>query len=274
MFLRPQKRSDLTNKNPNISTIASLKKGPSPEHCLQMLYSLAHKVSKLMKDNNLSVVHLQEFHPKQSNLLGMNVNSGQKVLLRLRHNNDPHMLLDEDSVMDTLLHELVHNTIGPHNHKFHELWDNFRQQQWGNMAQGLFNNFLGEGKKLGVGMGFKSLNGMLKIGGRQINIGKTPREMARLAALQRFEEHNKNFCSNKPSDDIDDDDDLKIIHLDDDEEIREIVIIDEDNEENVIEPILKKRKVEKQKDLSRKHLFKFSSDSKNKSEIEIIELSD
>lgn len=238
MPLRP---SDLTNKNPNIFTIASLNKGPCPEQCLRMLYSLSHKVSKLMQQKNLKIIQLQEFHPKQENLLGMNVNKGHKVLLRLRPKRDIYTLLDEESVMDTLLHELVHNTIGPHNDKFNKLWDDLRQQQWGNLALGLYNNFLGEGIRLGGGMVKRSVP-LMKIGGRGINAGKAASEMAKIAALQRFGETNSSFCSGMKEEEVDDD--VKIVHLNNEDEIKEIIILDSDSDDSIdlIEPKKKKQK--------------------------------
>ncbi|KAL6930144.1 hypothetical protein ACO0SA_001551 [Hanseniaspora valbyensis] len=278
MSIRPQRQPRFENKNPNISTIASLKKGPFPDDCLRMLYSLSHKVSKLMHKNNLRIIHLQEFHPKQENLLGMNVNKGSKILLRLRHNKDPYLLMDEESVLDTLLHELVHNSIGPHNTHFHKLWEDYRQQQWANLTLGLYNNFLGKGARLGgrINNGSGSIGGnvpLLKIGGRQINMNKSASEMARISALQRFEEHNKNFCSNQTEEDeVIDDDDLRIIHLDDDDEIKEIIVLDSDDIDNVNvkEPELKKRKIEVFKNNKNIHPIKKSKEE----HIEVIELSD
>lgn len=38
----------------------------------------------------------------------------QEVRVRVRHARDKHSLLDEESVLGTLLHELVHNVRGPH----------------------------------------------------------------------------------------------------------------------------------------------------------------
>lgn len=264
MSLRP---TDLTNKNPNISTIASLNKGPCPEQCLRMLYSLSHKVSKLMEQKSLKINQLQEFHPKQENLLGMNVNKGHKVLLRLRHKRDIYTLMDEESVMDTFLHELVHNTIGPHNDKFNKLWDDFRQQQWGNLTLGLYNNFLGEGKTLGGGMVRRSIP-LLKVGGKEINLGKGASEMAKIAALQRFEETNLNFCSGMKEEEISDDD-LKIIHLNNEDELKEIIILDSDSDSSID---LKEPKKKKQK--TEPILANASSVREKERDFEIIQLSD
>ena len=280
--------SNVKYKNPNIGFIGSLKKGPSPEHCLQMLYGLSHRVSKLMQQHNLKIGVLQEFFPKDDNLLGLNVNHGQKVLLRLRRNNDPHMLLDEDMVLDTLLHELCHNSIGPHNDAFHKLWESYRSDQYGNQALGLYNNFLGMGKKIADDSGRTVIDNNLiaekvkqktRVGkGRKlgvVNKGKAieanllkPAEMARKAALERMKKFEEQSCSCNKVLDVDEDSDIEIIDMNDDEKIEDI--IDSKRDSDVAEkpdypPPLKKAKVEALGEIKL---------AKEHKEIEVIVLSD
>ena len=92
---------------------------------------------------------LREFFPENDNLLGMNVNRGAKIYLRLRPAGCPPKKqkpapaatgsaprtigdlpswLAFDSVLDTMLHELAHNSIGPHNASFNALWDELRKE--------------------------------------------------------------------------------------------------------------------------------------------------
>jgi hypothetical protein len=54
----------------------------------------------------------------QTNLLGLNVGGGgghtREVKVRLRPARDPESFLPYESVLHTMLHELVHNVRGPH----------------------------------------------------------------------------------------------------------------------------------------------------------------
>lgn len=264
--------SDVKYKNPNIGFIGSLKKGPSPDHCLQMLYSLSHRVSKLMQDLNLKVGVLQEFFPKDGNLLGLNVNHGQKVLLRLRKNSDPYMLLDEDMVLDTLLHELCHNSIGPHNDAFHKLWDDYRSKQYGNQALGLYNNFLGQGKKLfdGPSTNLVDNNLIAKKSQQKARMGRgrklggvgykkasnesllSPAEMVRQAALERMKKFEEQSCSCNKDLDIDHDSDIEIVDMNDNGKIDNFIdlVDDSDVEQEVIQkpPNKKLKQEEKEKE--------------------------
>lgn len=276
--------SNVKYKNPNIGFIGSLKKGPSPDHCLQMLYSLSHRVSKLMQQHNLKIGVLQEFFPKDDNLLGLNVNRGQKVLLRLRRNNDPYLLMDEDMVLDTLLHELCHNSIGPHNDAFHKLWEDYRSTQYGNQALGLYNNFLGQGKKIADDPGRfvidnnkivekvkqkakfskgRKLGTATKVGVSMLS-GLTPAEMARQAALERFQKFEEESCSCNKDLDVDDDSDIEIIDMKDDVKIEEMIDANADSSDSDVQetgPPLKKLKTD-------------NKTSKKDEDVEVIILSD
>jgi DNA-dependent metalloprotease WSS1 len=66
---------------------------------------------------------LEEFFPLNANLLGLNVNSGEKIRIRLRMPRDKLCFYDYDSVLHTLLHELVHIEIGPHDAPFYSMLD-------------------------------------------------------------------------------------------------------------------------------------------------------
>lgn len=65
--------------------------------------------------------------PKNPSLLGLNVNHGVHVKLRLRRPNTDWDFYPFDEVLDTMLHELCHNSIGPHNVAFYKLWDDLRK---------------------------------------------------------------------------------------------------------------------------------------------------
>ena len=111
-------------------------------------------------------------------------------MLRLRSPSDHSVFLNEDAVMETLIHELVHNTIGPHNKKFYERYELLRADQWSIERQGLFDHFLGTGRRLGgKPSGVRSSKGFVgkgsRLGGSAV-VQASPREMIRWAINRRY----------------------------------------------------------------------------------------
>lgn len=78
------------------------------------------------------------------------MNRGQKIMLRLRYPGDRTQFLPIEQVTDTMLHELCHIVHGPHDGKFHALWDQLRDEHEGLVMKGYTGEgFLSEGHKLG-----------------------------------------------------------------------------------------------------------------------------
>jgi hypothetical protein len=78
------------------------------------------------------------------------MNRGQKICLRLRYPGDKNQFLPLEQVVDTMLHELSHNVHGPHDAKFHALWDQLRKEYEGLIAKGYTGEgFLSDGRVLG-----------------------------------------------------------------------------------------------------------------------------
>ncbi|KAK7404059.1 hypothetical protein QQX98_010180 [Neonectria punicea] len=103
-----------------------------------------------MRARNWKVGELAEFFPDQANLLGLNVDRGRKICLRLRHPGDRSQFLPIESVIDTMLHELAHIVQGPHDAKFHALWDQLRDEHQGLLLKGYTGEgFLSTGRRLG-----------------------------------------------------------------------------------------------------------------------------
>ncbi|KAF4470766.1 WSS1 involved in sister chromatid separation and segregation [Fusarium albosuccineum] len=103
-----------------------------------------------MRARNWKVRELAEFYPEQNNLLGLNVNRGMKICLRLRHAGDRNQFMPIENVVDTMLHELSHIVHGPHDAKFHALWDQLRDEHQGLLLKGYTGEgFLSEGRRLG-----------------------------------------------------------------------------------------------------------------------------
>lgn len=141
----------------------------APE-ALQRLQKIASLVKPLMRQRDWRVGTLAEFYPNESNLLGLNINRGQKICLRLRYAGDDTQFLPIENVVDTMLHELAHNVVGPHNQEFHALWDKLRDEHEALIRKGYTGEgFLGRGNRLG---------------GRRIPMSEVKRQ-ARAAAERR-----------------------------------------------------------------------------------------
>ena len=116
----------------------------------------------------------------------MNVNRGAKIMLRLRDPFNEEVFLSREAVLGTMLHELTHNVYGPHNALFYKKLDELTARAWVIKQQGLFDGFVGRGRKLGVKP--KAAIPPQRLGtlsGSKSTKGKSPREMAFLAAEKR-----------------------------------------------------------------------------------------
>ncbi|KAJ8330926.1 hypothetical protein O5D80_000945 [Batrachochytrium dendrobatidis] len=188
MELRPLKRRQ------NVNTAQKL---------LERIYS---DVQPIMKLHNFRVGSLQEFYPTNPNLLGLNVNHGQVIRIRLRHAFDDNQFLEFHDLIGTMLHELAHNVHGPHDAKFYKfldrLFDNYeRSQDAGFRSNG---NRLGgrhvtedQFKKESIAAAEKrrKLNTMMiPVGGRKLGTRSeldnimTPAQLAAMAAERRAQD--------------------------------------------------------------------------------------
>jgi hypothetical protein len=80
------------------------KQRPREAEALLMLRKVASLVKPIMRQRGWKVGMLCEFYP-QRHLLGLNVNRGEKICLRLRHASDQSQFLRMEEVLDTMLHE-------------------------------------------------------------------------------------------------------------------------------------------------------------------------
>ncbi|KAJ5132948.1 hypothetical protein N7448_007106 [Penicillium atrosanguineum] len=133
-----------------ISEYRHEKKRPRESEALFMLRKVASIVKPIMRQRSWRVGALCEFYPKQRNLLGLNVNSGQKICLRLRYASDQKQFLPFEQIVDTMLHELCHIVRGPHDRQFHALWNQLRDEHEELVLKGYTGEgFLSQGKRLG-----------------------------------------------------------------------------------------------------------------------------
>lgn len=78
---------------------------PREAEALHMLQKIVSLVKPIMRQRGWKVGTLSEFYPSQRNLLGLNINAGQKICLRLRYPSDERQFLPLEQVVDTMLHE-------------------------------------------------------------------------------------------------------------------------------------------------------------------------
>lgn len=78
---------------------------PREAEALLTLRKVASMVKPIMRQRMWKVGILCEFYPSTQNLLGLNVNHGQKICLRLRQPYDETQFLPIEQVVDTMLHE-------------------------------------------------------------------------------------------------------------------------------------------------------------------------
>jgi hypothetical protein len=78
---------------------------PSASFALLTLRRLASAVMPIMRKRGWKVGTLSEFYPDQPGLLGLNVNHGQQIMVRLRSPFNVQSFLPFEHTLDTLLHE-------------------------------------------------------------------------------------------------------------------------------------------------------------------------
>ncbi|KAJ7216778.1 WLM domain-containing protein [Mycena haematopus] len=194
-----------------VKSFTILKGRPKEERALPMLQRIASLVKPIMRKHGWVLPVLSEFFPAQQNLIGLNVNAGQKILLRLRPAHAPDTFFEEEEVVQTMLHELTHNVHGPHDDKFYKFLSGLQDeydalQRSGYAGEGFFS----KGQKLGVSHNLpphlaraKALEaaekrrktGLLignggRLGGRINPTNLTPRELAARAAERRARDEN------------------------------------------------------------------------------------
>ena len=178
----------------------------------EMLEKTAWQVQPIMRKRGWKVAELCEMKPEQRDRVGDNLNMGQRVRLKLRKNNKGDWF-DYEHVVLVMLHELVHNDIGPHNAKFFKLLDEVTVECETLMASGIGGSGAGfdaKGTKLGHRGGWGGIetrdptkaaadaaakragyqNAMGPAGGRRLGGGVKPpagpREAAAAAAERRL----------------------------------------------------------------------------------------
>ncbi|CCF39051.1 WLM domain-containing protein, partial [Colletotrichum higginsianum] len=135
-----------------VLSFSHLAEFPRASEAIQTLKKVASLVKPIMRVRGWKVRELAEFYPDQANLLGLNINRGQRILVRLRYPSDRSLFLPIEQVVDTMLHELSHIVFGPHDGNFHALWNQLRDEHEALIRKGYTGEgFLSEGQRLGGG---------------------------------------------------------------------------------------------------------------------------
>ncbi|KAI8091870.1 WLM domain-containing protein, partial [Thamnidium elegans] len=128
----------------------ALKKKPNADQALLILEKLASQVKPILNNHNWTIKNLCEFYPTNPNLLGVNVNRGWKVNLRLRYPYDENSFLEYEDILGTLLHEMVHIVRGPHDEQFYRILQELKTETELLMASGYTGEgFYSSGQSLG-----------------------------------------------------------------------------------------------------------------------------
>ncbi|KAJ3414986.1 hypothetical protein HDV05_005817 [Chytridiales sp. JEL 0842] len=123
------------------------------EEAMTLLRKAASTVKPIMKKRGWVVKMLREFYPKQDNLLGLNVNRGAEIKIRLRPHYDENVFFDFECILGTMLHELVHILRGPHDAIFYKHLDELTAECEDNIKKGWTGDgFDSNGFRLGQGV--------------------------------------------------------------------------------------------------------------------------
>ena len=177
----------------------------------EIFAKVCKQIQPILTKREWNVGALTEFYPSDPNLLGLNINRGTHIKIRCRLPHDKNSFFEFNHIIGTVLHELAHNSIGPHNAAFQKLWDelwdeleNFQR----NGIEGFDKIFAGcgcklstekhnpittrEAKKIALKAAEKRKRnqellpvGGHKIGGSRPQTHKSPKELAAEAALLR-----------------------------------------------------------------------------------------
>ncbi|KAG7386218.1 hypothetical protein PHYPSEUDO_000539 [Phytophthora pseudosyringae] len=163
-----------------IAEIKALVRQPQRAQAQQLLERLAAAVLPILTRRRFRVRRLLEFFPKDGALLGMNVNRGAKIYVRLRPKRTPASFYPYEELLRTLLHELTHMVHGPHNQVFYRYLDELKHEMEALMVRGL----VGE-----EGARFADAGAGQRLGGGS-SVGVPIRVAAVLAAKRREQFHS------------------------------------------------------------------------------------
>jgi DNA-dependent metalloprotease WSS1 len=93
-----------------------------------LLQQISKHVIPIMKKRMWVVHNFCEFCPKDKHLLGLNVDRGETIRIRLRQHDNADEFIPLPELLDTMLHELAHIQEANHSRRFYALWDDLRDE--------------------------------------------------------------------------------------------------------------------------------------------------
>ncbi|CAI5964772.1 unnamed protein product [Closterium sp. NIES-65] len=130
--------------------IRALKRQKRSDEARSLLERVAKQVEPIMIRRRWKVPLLSEFSPSNARLLGLNINRGREIRIRLRPAGKPDSFFPYEHVLGTMLHELTHIERGPHDAKFYKLLDELNEECDDLIARGITGTpFGGSGHRLG-----------------------------------------------------------------------------------------------------------------------------
>lgn len=107
----------------NVWETKALVKMKDSAEAKRLLDRLAVICAPVMGRRGWRVKCLKEFYPSNAGLLGMNVNRGVSIFIRLRPAHDKDSFLPWSDMLGTMVHELTHMAVGSHSAEFYKLMD-------------------------------------------------------------------------------------------------------------------------------------------------------
>ncbi|KAG8779396.1 hypothetical protein FRC12_024299 [Ceratobasidium sp. 428] len=133
-----------------VRTFTHLAGQPHAPEALHLLKRICDLVSPVMRRHGWLLPVLAEFFPDDSRLLGLNVNAGAKILIRLRPAQSPTTFYPIEQLVSVMLHELTHNVHGPHDEKFYSFLNKLEDEYHALVTGGWRGTgFFAPGDKLG-----------------------------------------------------------------------------------------------------------------------------
>ncbi|KAI9203876.1 WLM domain-containing protein [Polychytrium aggregatum] len=158
---------------PSIGACSALKRFPDHREALALLVKLSRHVEPIMKKRSWTVPKLSEMLPSNPALLGLNINRGREIKIRLRPAHNERSFLDFNDLLGTMLHELTHIVRGPHDAQFNAILDSLHDEYDLLLASGFHGN---EGFRLG-GRGvplFQARSAALAAAEQRLHHGRFP----------------------------------------------------------------------------------------------------
>ena len=145
------------------------------DEAMCLLQRVHDQVIPAMEKRKWKVGLVSEFYPSNAGLLGLNINHGQEIRIRLRPHYDDKVFLQYEELVGTMLHELTHIVHGPHDKSFYALLKEITEETEDLMNKGVTGPQEGPGAFPGTA---RSIGGFVARNGR-------PGDAAREAANKR-----------------------------------------------------------------------------------------